>query len=84
MTWRTVSEKRGTWRERDKPGCPGTVERELISGGNSLIRGGGTCTVVEGGRRRSTPALPKFFPTLEPSYQVALSASAGSLIRSEI
>jgi proteasome lid subunit RPN8/RPN11 len=43
--------------------------------------------IESGGARSAAPAsrsLPKFFPTLEPSYQVALSASAGNRIRSEL
>jgi hypothetical protein len=40
--------RRGSYIERAKPGYPGVVEREWISGGYT-IRGGGELTVVEGG-----------------------------------
>jgi proteasome lid subunit RPN8/RPN11 len=53
-----------------------------------IIRGGGTCTVVEGGRSRSfassSSSVPKFFPTLAPSYQATLGYEAHRDIRREI
>jgi proteasome lid subunit RPN8/RPN11 len=52
-----------------------------------IIRGGGTCTVVEGGRSSSfssSPSLPRFYPELEPSYQATLGYEAHRDIRREI
>jgi proteasome lid subunit RPN8/RPN11 len=50
-----------------------------------IVRSGGegSATVTTGSRkaRSTTTALPKFFPEIEPSYQVAISSSAMGSIR---
>jgi Prokaryotic homologs of the JAB domain len=54
-----------------------------------IVRGGGegSATVSTGGSRKArstTTALPKFFPEIEPTYQVGLNSTAGRVIRSQI
>jgi hypothetical protein len=46
-----------------------------------------SATVSTGGSRKArstTRALPKFFPEIEPTYQVGLNSTAGRVIRREI
>jgi hypothetical protein len=51
-----------------------------------ISRGGGTASVNRSASiaRGNADELPEFYEGIEPSYQVALSASAGRVIRNEI
>jgi proteasome lid subunit RPN8/RPN11 len=49
-----------------------------------IIRGGGTASINRSGVTATSDSLPRYYPELAPTYEVALSASAGQLIRKEI
>jgi hypothetical protein len=49
-----------------------------------ISRDGTTPRISRSAATTATDSLPRFYPELEPSYQVALSSSAGRVIREDV
>ena len=89
MSVRTVTDKQGvTWEERDIG--PGRVERTRISPGGDIIRGGGTATLIEGSRSRSSTSttapveIPELRADATPKITVKLGGGARRAIKDEL
>jgi hypothetical protein len=91
MAERWITTHRGRCREVDLP--DGTIQRYYISP-NDVVRGGGTCTVVDStagivdrtssiARSTATVKTPVFLESLSPSQQVTIGFHAQQDIRRE-